>query len=129
MFKVVAVRNNIFSVLDTDDGVVDDIAYDKLSDLVQNKGIKVSNFEEQRYAFVLDIRAVVLCIFIGMRKMTKPLRIYGLILALCSAVKLVLFDISYSYSISKTFSYIVCGVLCFVISYIYTRLERSSINN
>ena len=60
MYKVIAIKDNIFSILDTKDGVVDDISYDDLLDLIQNKGIKVSNVEEQRYAFVLDIRGVVL---------------------------------------------------------------------
>ena len=66
------------------------------------------------------------CIMIGLKYKQKPLRLYGLCLALFSAVKLILFDISYTNSLSRAFSFIICGGLCFVISYIYHRIEKSN---
>ena len=68
------------------------------------------------------------CIVLGLKMNQKQLRLYGLILALFSAVKLVLLDISYSNTVSRAFSYIICGGLCFLISYIYNRLEKNQNN-
>ena len=64
------------------------------------------------------------CIIIGMKCKQKYLRIYALILALVSSVKLALLDISYSNTISRAFSLILCGFLCFIIVYIYGKLDK-----
>ena len=69
----------------------------------------------------------VACIVLGLKLTQKSLRIYALILAMISAAKLVLIDISYSNILSRAFSFIICGVLCFVISYIYHKIEKSNL--
>ena len=69
----------------------------------------------------------VACIVIGLKLTQKSLRIYALILAMISAAKLVLVDISYSNILSRAFSFIICGILCFVISYIYHKIEKSNL--
>ncbi len=63
----------------------------------------------------------------------KPVRIYGLILALICLVKLILFDISYDSMLLRAVSFFVSGLLCFGISFIYNladkKLMRQQKNN
>lgn len=54
----------------------------------------------------------------------KLYRIYGLILSNFCLIKLILLDISYKQDIQRALGFFICGVLCFVISFIYTRVER-----
>lgn len=68
------------------------------------------------------------CIVLGMKNKQKGLRIYALVLAIISTVKLVMIDLTYNNTLSRAFSLIVCGCLCFGISIIYHRLEKSSDN-
>ena len=68
----------------------------------------------------------ILCIIIGQKFNQKHLRIYALILSLISAIKLIMIDISYTSSLSRAFSFIICGLLCFLISYIYNRIEKQN---
>lgn len=65
------------------------------------------------------------CILIGHHFSQKYLRLYALILALLSAAKLILIDISYTSSLSRAFSFIICGLLCFLISFMYNTMEKS----
>lgn len=66
----------------------------------------------------------IIAIVIGFRNSIKEFRIYGLILSLFSIVKLILIDISYDNPILRALSFFVCGILCFVISFIYNKLEK-----
>lgn len=68
----------------------------------------------------------VACIILGLKFTQKHMRIYALILALISAVKLVIFDISYNNTVTRALSLIVCGILCFVISFIYHHIEKQT---
>lgn len=68
----------------------------------------------------------VACIILGLKNTQKYLRIYALILAMISAFKLVMFDISYSNMLARAGSFIVCAALCFFISWIYHRIEKSN---
>jgi len=54
----------------------------------------------------------------------KMYRIYGLVLSNFCIAKLILFDISYEQDIQRALGFFICGVLCFVISFIYTRVEK-----
>lgn len=54
----------------------------------------------------------------------KSLRIYGLVLAILSIIKLTLIDIVYDSTIERALSFFICGILCFVISIIYNRLDK-----
>lgn len=82
-------------------------------------------FDSQPVISIFLFLWAIACIIIGQKLTQKPLRIYALILALISAVKLILVDISYATSLSRAFSFIICGLLCFVISFIYTRVEKN----
>lgn len=54
----------------------------------------------------------------------KAFRIYGLILTLLSVLKLILFDIEYSSDIMRPLGIFISGILCFVISFIYSKIEK-----
>ncbi len=62
-------------------------------------------------------------IILGFKLKLKTFRIYGLILANLSIIKLVLFDWVHESNMELAVSFFICGVLCFLISFIYTRLE------
>ncbi|MGN0317517.1 MAG: DUF2339 domain-containing protein [Lachnospira sp.] len=64
------------------------------------------------------------CVVVGFLIKIKSIRMYGLILSIISIVKLVIVDISYDNTFSHAISYLVCGILCFVISMIYTYVDR-----
>lgn len=66
------------------------------------------------------------CIAAGFRLQAKPFRIYGLIITLICVVKIVLFDIEYSSSIMLPLGLFITGILCFVISWGYAKLEKQN---
>lgn len=68
----------------------------------------------------------ILAIVVGIRLDYRAVRLYGLILSLVDVVSLVLFNIDYGNSIQLSLGIIACGVLCFVISFIYFRAEKSA---
>lgn len=55
----------------------------------------------------------------------KELRVYGLVLSLISVVKLIMIDITYDNNLGHALSFFISGLLCFAISAIYTRVEKS----
>lgn len=66
------------------------------------------------------------CVVLGFRLKNKGLRIYGLVLANISVVKLILIDVDYYEPVSQAVGFFVCGVLCFAVSYIYSRIEKQN---
>lgn len=66
----------------------------------------------------------ILAIGVGFRLGHKSVRIYGLVLSLLDVVSLVLFNIDYSDSLQLAGGIILCGGLCFVISFIYSRISK-----
>lgn len=66
----------------------------------------------------------ILSVTVGFIVKHKGLRIYGLILSLISVVKLVMIDITYDNTLGHALSFFISGVLCFVISAIYTHVEK-----
>lgn len=69
----------------------------------------------------------VICIAIGFRIEVKSLRLYGLVLNLIFILKLILFDIRYDSAILRPVGFLVAGVLCFVVSWLYSKLEKRMI--
>ena len=65
----------------------------------------------------------IISIVTGFYKDTIAFRLYGLILSMISIVKLIMFDIKYDSTIENAISFFVSGVLCFVISFIYNRID------
>lgn len=62
-------------------------------------------------------------ILFGFWKNRKTVRVFGLVLILISVCKLILIDISYERLILRACSFLLCGVLCFAISFIYNRMN------
>lgn len=73
----------------------------------------------------LLVLAVLLILF-GFWKSRKPVRIYGLILVLVSICKLILLDISYGKLELRAFSFLICGVICFAISFLYNCMDKNN---
>lgn len=65
----------------------------------------------------------IISIVTGFYKDTIAFRMYGLVLSMISIVKLIMFDIKYDSTIENAVSFFVSGVLCFVISFIYNRID------
>lgn len=59
----------------------------------------------------------------GFYKDTASFRMYGLILSMISVIKLILIDIHYDSTLETALSFFVCGVLCFIISFIYHKID------
>lgn len=77
--------------------------------------------------FVISIAGIVLAvlfIIIGFKFLLKGCRLYGLVVSLLCVIKLAMFDIQYDSSIMRPVGLLVSGLLCFGISWIYSRLER-----
>ena len=71
---------------------------------------------------LIAIAAVIL----GFRLDQKAVRIYGLVLSLLDVVILVLLNIDYSDSLQLAGGIVLCGALCFVISFIYSKISRAA---
>lgn len=65
----------------------------------------------------------IISIIAGFYKDTISFRLYGLVLSMISIVKLIMFDIKYDSTVENAVSFFVSGVLCFVISFIYNRID------
>jgi uncharacterized membrane protein len=82
----------------------------------------------QRASVLLSVALLVLSILwilAGFGLSAKAVRIYGLVITNISIVKLLLLDITYNSTLEKAAGFFVCGVLCFVISFIYSRIDRN----
>lgn len=80
-------------------------------------------FDSIAISIVLLVAAAI-TIIIGFLYEFKSFRLYGLALSFLSIAKLLLLDISYENSIEKTLSFFLCGIICFGISYVYTKLDK-----
>lgn len=67
----------------------------------------------------------IFAIVLGFRLGHKSVRVYGLVLSLLDVVSLVLFNIDFRDSLQLAGGIILCGGLCFVISFIYSRISKS----
>ncbi|MCR5394554.1 MAG: DUF2339 domain-containing protein [Bacteroidales bacterium] len=72
------------------------------------------------------ILLAILLIFFGFRNALKGLRQYGLALTILCVVKLIFFDIVFDNAFYRPISFLVAGLLLFLISFIYIRLEKSN---
>ena len=69
----------------------------------------------------------IISIILGFKKNYKAMRLYGLILSIISVIKLVLVDVIYDELLYRAFGFLICGMLCFAISYIYNKLDKQEI--
>jgi uncharacterized membrane protein len=82
----------------------------------------------QRASVLLSVALLVLSILwilAGFWLSAKAVRIYGLVITNISIVKLILIDITYNSTLEKAAGFFICGVLCFVISFIYSMVDRN----
>lgn len=67
----------------------------------------------------------ILSIIVGFYKKTITFRLYGLVLSMISVVKLIMIDIQYDSTMENAISFFVSGVLCFIISFLYNRIDHN----
>ena len=63
-------------------------------------------------------------IVFGFYKNYKSFRVYGLILSMVSIFKLVLFDVTNKSALYNAVGFLVCGLICFGISFLYNKIEN-----
>lgn len=83
-----------------------------------------SHFELSMLLSVLMLLFAAGCIAFGFYKKNKSFRIYGLVLSMVSVFKLVLFDVSNKSAIYNAVGFLVCGLICFGISFLYNKIEN-----
>lgn len=66
-------------------------------------------------------------IAVGFKINNKSFRLYGLVVSIISVAKLILVDITYDNSLMRACSFLICGLICFVISIVYNRMEQKII--
>ncbi|MBE5912715.1 MAG: DUF2339 domain-containing protein [Pseudobutyrivibrio ruminis] len=84
----------------------------------------------ESYGIMLSVAFLVIAlasIILGFRMKYKSMRLYGLVLSIASIVKLVLIDVNYEDLLLRAVGFLICGFLCFGISYIYNRLDKQEI--
>ena len=78
-------------------------------------------------SFVISLVGIVFAIVfigIGFYKRLKGCRLYGLVLCLVCIAKLLLVDVEYDSSVMRPVGYLTAGLLCYLISWIYSKLEN-----
>ena len=84
----------------------------------------LGSFDVVDYAISICLLVfAIISIVTGFYKNTTAFRLYGLVLSMFSIVKLIMIDIKYDSTIENAISFFVSGVLCFVISFIYNRID------
>jgi len=68
---------------------------------------------------ISSLALAVIAIIIGFNLEVKSLRVFGLVLSMLSIFKLLLIDIQYDNSIGRVISFILAGLLCFGINFVY----------
>ena len=67
----------------------------------------------------------ILSIIAGFYKNTLTFRLYGLILSMVSIFKLIMIDIKYDSTLENAVSFFVSGILCFIISFLYNKIDHT----
>lgn len=73
---------------------------------------------------VLLAGTAILCVAMGFISKEKPVRIYGIVMAIIVALKVALFDFGEMEAVQRMLTFLIVGVLILVISYIYILLEK-----
>lgn len=83
-----------------------------------------AHFELSMLISVLMLLFAAGSIAFGFYKSYKSFRIYGLILSMVSVFKLILFDVSSKSALYNAVGFLVCGLICFGISFLYNKIEN-----
>ncbi|MGN0327081.1 MAG: hypothetical protein ACI4DW_12270 [Lachnospiraceae bacterium] len=87
--------------------------------------VTLSSYEIESYLITIVCLVLALTfIIVGFLTMYRAIRLYGLILALYSIFKLVIFDVTYDSTLGRALTIMGCGVLAFIISFIYNRISK-----
>ncbi len=90
----------------------------------------LSNVFEIAYIFsIVTMITALICIAAGFAAKAKGLRVYGLIIVMLCVIKLVTIDISGADSMSRVAAFIVGGIICFIISGIYNKVESKLVKS
>lgn len=81
---------------------------------------RMPNFVLSAFYFILASGFILF----GFRKHAQNARVFGIVLLLFSICKMILFDISYAHLILRAVSFMICGVICFAIAFIYNSMEQ-----
>ncbi len=73
---------------------------------------------------IVVMATALICIAVGFKARLKPLRLYGLTLAIICVLKLVLVDAAVLEPFARVASFIIGGTICFAISALYSYVER-----
>lgn len=73
---------------------------------------------------LVGILFAIIIIAVGYFTDHKSFRLYGLVLSLICVFKIMLFDISYASNLLRPLGIFAAGILCFIISFIYSKLEK-----
>lgn len=83
-----------------------------------------AHFELSMLISVLMLLFAAGSIVFGFYKSYKSFRIYGLILSMVSVFKLILFDVSNKSTVYNAVGFLICGLICFGISFLYNKIEN-----
>jgi len=76
-------------------------------------------------ASVVGMALAFLSIYAGFSLRIKALRLYGLILTILMTVKAITLDLSGSDGVTRVIALLIGGLICFGISVVYTKLEKT----
>lgn len=90
----------------------------------------LSNLFTIVYIFsIASMITALVCIAVGFIAKAKGLRIYGLIVVMLCVIKLVTIDISGADSMARVAAFVIGGIVCFIISGIYNKVESRLIKH
>lgn len=75
-------------------------------------------------SFVIGIVLAIAFIGVGFYYRMKGFRLYGLVLCLVCVAKLLLVDVEYDSSVMRPVGCLTAGLLCYFVSWIYSKLEN-----
>lgn len=78
-------------------------------------------------AYIISISLLVfavLSVIAGFWKRKKGYRLYGLVLSMISIFKLIMLDADTKDEVTGSISFMLCGLLCFAISFIYNKIQK-----
>jgi len=76
---------------------------------------------------VAGMGVALLSIFVGFKIQVKSLRLYGLVLSIAMTAKVILVDLQGENGVTRILSLLVGALVCFGISALYTKLNKSSL--
>ena len=88
-----------------------------------------NNFDFFAIFSIITMLTSLACIIVGFKIKSKGLRLYGLVVVMLCIIKLVTIDIIDENSLTRVVAFISGGIICFIISAIYNKLETSVTKN